>query len=908
MSRPIHTFGICFVFSVSVLSAGARAQNSDSATKEAPKRRPFAKAGTPPRTERIRFFDVKHIKAELTIDTHKREVRGVVTHSLAPLHPYLTRVELDCGPKLKVSKVRTGNRSNQCDFATKDGKLSVKLDKAYGPGDAIDLAIEYSGSPDRGLYFIIPEPPYPEKRLSFWTQGESEETRDWIPCYDYPNERATTEMIVTAEKPLFVLSNGRLVETKENADNTTTYHWKMDVPHASYLMSLAGSDFAVYRDRAGDLPVDYYVAHHVDEATARRFMGKTPAMIQFFGDKTGQPYPYAKYAQVCVPDFLAGGMENITATTMTETALHDEIGALEHDEDPLVSHELAHQWFGDLLTCKDWSHIWLNEGFASYFGPLFTEHDRGDDNFRLEMKGSLDGYLDSDRDYRRPIVESRYEKADDMFDGVTYSKGACVLHALRGLLGEEAWWQGIRDYVAAHKLQVVESDDFRKAMEKASGKDLKWFFDQWVFKAGHPELKVRWHFEDADRTVRVRIEQTQKVDAETPLFRLPTTLEITEEPGKTRIVPIVIDGATHEFVIPMPDRPRMVQIDPQGWLIKELDFEKRDTENLFQLEHAACFLGRLEAGRTLVKTAKSKPQVPAALAAAWKREKSPEGRREMFELLCDGEEAFRAALIEAARDSVARVRVAAIAGLARLNHDDEAEKVLRSAWADPKEAYGARSHALRGLVGWKVKDADELLAKGLQNPANHHSIAAKALELMLETPGAKSRELAALYSKYGQPEALRSTAIGAFSRLAKDDPTLQDVLIELADDHNRSVRYQAWNAVRDLRVKKALPVLEARLARESADFGGSTRHVLKEAIEALKEKPAEAKDTTSPTAAPAAASASTLAELERQAAELEKKTQELRARIAAMKNTPEQGANSSSAKSTTGTTGAHTAP
>ena len=236
------------------------------------------------------------------------------------------------------------------------------------------------------------------------------------------------------------------------------------------------------------------MAKHVDVATARRFMGKTPQMIRFYGEKLGQPYPYAKYAQVCVPDFIAGGMENITATTMTDSALHDEIAELERDEDGLVAHELAHQWFGDLLTCKDWSHIWLNEGFASYFGPLFTEHDRGDDVFRLEMKGSLEGYLGSDQRYRRPIVESLYETSDDMFDGVTYSKGACVLHTLRGLLGDVAWWKGIRAYVAAHKFQVVETDDFRKAMETASGKDLKWFFDQWVYKAGHPELKVRWHY------------------------------------------------------------------------------------------------------------------------------------------------------------------------------------------------------------------------------------------------------------------------------------------------------------------------------------------------------------------------------------------------------------------------------
>ena len=345
------------------------------------------------------------------------------------------------------------------------------------------------------------------------------------------------------------------------------------MPHVSYLISLAVGDFAVYHDKVGDLPVDYYVARNVDEATARRFMGKTPQMIRFYSESTGQPYPYVKYATTCLPEF-GGGMENISATSMTDGALRDEIAALEGDADGLVAHELAHQWFGDLLTCKDWSHIWLNEGFASYFDPLFTEHDRGEDAFRLEMEGALQGYLGSDRSYRRPIVETRYESSQAMFDGMTYAKGACVLHALRGLLGDEAWWKGIRDYVASHKAQVVETDDFRKAMEAASGKDLKWFFDQWVHKAGHPELKVRWRYEDADKTVRVKVEQTQTVDDQTPLFRLPTTLEITEDVGKTRVIPIVIDAASHEFAIPYAKKPRMVQIDPRGWLIKELDFEK----------------------------------------------------------------------------------------------------------------------------------------------------------------------------------------------------------------------------------------------------------------------------------------------------------------------------------------------
>jgi aminopeptidase N len=900
MSRLYRRIGVWLVLAACAAAGTTRGQQPAPAASTPPARRPFAKPETPRRPERLRFFDVKHIRAELAVDARKRQIKGVVTHRLSPLHPNLKQLELDCGDRLKVAKVTVGPQAAPCTFTAKDSKLSIKLDKAYGVTDTIDLAITYSGSPDRGLYFVLPEAPYPEKRLSFWTQGESEDTRHWLPCYDYPNERASSEMIVTTEKPLFVLSNGVLVETRDSPGGATTYHWKMSVPHASYLISLAASDFAVYHDRAGALPVDYYVAHQVDEMTARRFMGKTPRMIAFYGDKTGQPYPFAKYAQVCVPDFIAGGMENISATTMTETALHDEIAELEGDQDGLVAHELAHQWFGDLMTCKDWSHIWLNEGFASYFDALFAEFDRGDDAFRIGINGSQSAYMGSDQGYRRPIVESRYDSADDLFDTVTYSKGACVLHALRGLLGDAAWWKGIRTYVATYKEKTVETDDFRQAMEAATGKDLKWFFDQWVYKAGHPELKVRWHFEDADKTVRVQIGQTQKVDDQTALFRLPTTLEITADDGSTRAVPIVVSGTTHEFVIPAPAKPKMVLFDPEGWLIKQLDFEQPVEENLYQLERAQCVLGRLDAARALVKAAKDHPEVARAMRLAWKREKSPIAAREMVAILCNRDETFRAALIEAAKSPEARVRVAAIGGLADLKRDPESEKIFRAAWASPREAYGARKAALRALIACNVTDADRLLAEALKLPADHHGIAATALDLLLEKPGPKSRELAALYSKYGQPEALRSAAIGAFSRLAKDDPALQDVLIELADDPDRSVRIRAWVAVRELGVKKALPVLESWLNRENIGFSGYPRHQLEAAIHDLKEEGREPKGT-SPFEAEEAQG---IVELERQATELEKKTKELRNRISTMKakaSTKPQPAAAATATSATGT-------
>ncbi len=876
-SRRIRIAVLALIAGVSVASE-ARAQRRPGPFA-APTRRPFAPANTLRRPERLRFVDVQHIKAELTIDTKAHEIWGAVTHTVRPLHPFLKSVELDCGKDLKVQRVTIGPNRIICNFRRAGDKLIVDLDDPRGPDDSFDLAVTYSGSPEKGMKFIAHDPAYPDRPMVVWTQGEAEETHHWLPCYDYPNDRATTEMIVNVPRPLKVVSNGLLVETKDGPGSTVTYHWKMDAPFASYLISLAIGDFAVYHDRLGDLPIDYYVARDVDEATARRFMGKTPRMVEFFGRAIGRPYPYAKYAQVCVPEF-GGGMENITATTMTDEALHDAIAELEHSSDGLVAHELAHQWFGDLLTCKDWSHIWLNEGFASYFGPLYSEHALGEQEFRIEMYREMEGYLHSDRDYRRPIVETRYYSPDDMFDAVTYNKGACVLHMLRGLIGDEAWWKGIRGYVASHAFDVVETDDFRRAMEAASGKDLKWFFEQWVYRAGYPELKVRWHYEDADRTVRVRIEQTQTIDDLTPLFRLPTTLEIAEAPGRVRSIPIVIDDEVQEFVIPATDRPRLVQVDPEARIIKRLDFPRTDAESIYQLENATAVLSRLEAARSLSGRSRGRSAIVEAMSAAWKREKAPAARREMVERIANGDEAFRPALVEASHDPEARVRVAAVEGLAKLGRNPAAETILRAVWADPKEAYGARNAALRGLVAWKVDDALTLLDAALKVPSNRHTIAAGALAMLLEGPASKARETAALYSRYGQPSALRATALSAFPRLAKNDPALQELLISLVDDPDLSVRLRAVSAVVDLKLTRALPALQARLDRESSGFSAGPRRRLQSAIDTLKAaspRPAEPRPESGKAIVndlPA------IRELEAQAADLEARARRLRGRIA----------------------------
>ena len=858
------------------------------------KPRPFATADTPKQTERIRLFDVRHIKGELTLDPKAAggagEIRGTVTHTIAPLYGGLATVTLDCAKELKVARVAAGPREKPrpCKFEARGDTLVVTLDKTYPAGEVFDLAVTYAGTPKQGLYLVPADPAEPGRPVCYWTQGEADETHHWLPCYDFPNDRATSEMVVTVPKPLRVLSNGKLVGSTETGE-TVTDHWRMEVPHVSYLISLVATEFTIAHDALGDLPVDYYVLKNYDEATARRAFGKTPKMIAFYEQVTGQKYPYAKYSQVVVPEFTQGGMENISATTMNEFLLGDATSMLERDSDGVVAHELAHQWFGDLLTCRDWPHLWLNEGFASYFDPLWTEHDEGDDAFRLQMDGALRGYLMMDSFVRRPIVEPRYRNTMQLFDGVTYSKGACVLHTLRGLLGDDAWWRGIKQYVAKHREQVVETDDFRRAMEAASGRDLGWFFNQWVFHGGHPELKARWRFEPEDKTVRLKVEQIQNIDDLTPLFRLPTTVAI-DDGTAVKSVPIVIDGKTHEFVIPVAAAPKMVRIDPKGWLVKELEFEKAPDEWVYQLEHATDVLGRVEAARALAKR-KDDETAAKALARAWSRERDTTARHTLVQLLGSNAEKHRAALIEAAHDKEARVRVAALQALSNQKADPALEALFRAAWADPKEAYGARRTALRTLAKWKVKDRDGLIETALATHSDRHVIAGAALDLLLEEGGRKTREAAIKYSRAGQPLSLRRSSVFALGRMAQDDPQVQALLIDLAGDPSRVLRRSVLMQLSGKNYKGAVEALEALLKHET---NVATRETIESTLASMKAKEPKPKSTTpvagtpAPSPAPAAAAPTPdpkakAAELEKKAAELDIQAKELRSQAEALK-------------------------
>jgi len=582
------------------------------------KRHPFALPGDEPHYAPDRPADVRHVRLDLTLDFDHRTVRGTATTHFSALFDNLDAVTLRAA-ELHIERVTLADPdATPLNYTLSDGRLRIELDRPRAYGESFTVTVAYCACPRTGLTFTGPTPDDPQRPVQVWSQGQPEFNHFWFPCHDFPNDRATTEMIVTVPAPFFALSNGKLLEVIDHPDQgTKTYHWRQDVPHPAYLVTLVAGEFAEVRDEYDGIPLLYYV--RPDRKDDVPFlMGKTPAMMRLFSERFGIRYPYDKYAQIVAEEFT-GAMENTSATTHSFTLLPDRRAALDYDAAPLVAaHELVHQWFGDLLTCRDWSHIWLNESFATYFEAVFRQHDAGEDAFRMELRANRANYLSEE--YRRPIVYNVYrEDGQELFDRHVYEKGSLVLHMLRYILGEEAFWRAIQHYAQTNRGKEVISADLERAIEAATGKSMGRFFEQWVYKAGHPEFKVSYDWNADTRLARLRVEQQQRVDEQTPLFHTPVDIAFVV-PGPDGSAPttstfhVEISEADQVFYFPLAARPLMVRFDPGGWILKTLEFERPVEMLRYQLTHDPDVLGRIEAAEALAKLAD--PESVAALAQA----------------------------------------------------------------------------------------------------------------------------------------------------------------------------------------------------------------------------------------------------------------------------------------------------
>ncbi|HVG32604.1 MAG TPA: M1 family metallopeptidase [Pyrinomonadaceae bacterium] len=612
----LSSLTICLIlngFAASASQARTRPKTFSGAEAQSlsPRRRLEGPVHVPP----VRTYDVLHYVIRTRFNVPDKTVIGDETIILKPLSEGFNSLALDASD-MKIESVVLSESNMPLPFQQPPDKLLIQLDRPYGPADSLSLHIQYRAKPRRGLFFIAARQGETiSKPAQIWTQGEPEDNHRWFPCYDYPDDKATTEQYITTGSNEIAISNGALVETTNNADGTRTFHWVMRQPHSTYLTSLVVGDYVKLTDAYKNVSLEYYT-YRGTEKTALRAFNATPEMMRLFTNLFKYEYPYDKYAQTIVQAFFFGGMENITATTHADSEILYSAGeaGLEATQD-LISHELSHSWFGDLVTCKSWKHLWLNEGFATFMEAVFKEHKSGREEYLRVMNENARLYLAEDQSrYRRPIVYDRYRTASDLFDATLYQKGGFIIHMLREVVGDEIFWKAVNRYLNEFKNGSVETADLQRVFEETSGRRLDWFFDQWVYKAGFPELRVRYSYNRLSKLLTLTVTQTQTPDPVTPaVFRLPVEVEIATARG-ARTERIEINARTQRFTFKLDGKPRMIRFDKRSSILKKLDFPQSAEMVAYQRTHSTNETGLVEAAAEVLATT-STSQLASAVAA-----------------------------------------------------------------------------------------------------------------------------------------------------------------------------------------------------------------------------------------------------------------------------------------------------
>ena len=725
-----------------------------------------------------RTYHVENYKLKLRFDQRKGEVFGDETVKLRPIQPHFHKFYLNSS-ELTIDSVtmeRAHGMPVKLTYTSLYPRLWIVLDHEYEPAGTLNVRILYHGFPRTGLFFVNPTPSYPNWPHEVFSQGEAELNHFWFPCWDYPNDMATSETVTTVPDGEIVVSNGKLMKVTRAAGQVT-YDWVESVPHSSYLISLAVGPWRKFTDKYEDKPVDYYVPDSVDEATARRSFHLTPDMIGFFSRATGVDYPYEQYAQTTVQNFLFGGQENVSATTLTDRTLHDERADQDYPSTNLVSHELGQHWFGDYVQGRDWANIWLNEGFATYMEGLYTQHHEGNDAYRFAIYNDQLAEQEEDRNsYRRPIVDHHYSDPFDMFDATTHEKGAAVLDMLRYLIdGAEAtshpasqhelFFQALHHYLVVHRAQGADTPELIKSIRETTGEELGWFFREWVFMAGRPDYRVAASYDAAKKTERVTVTQTQRTDAETPIFDMPIELAFYGANGERKKIQVRDNLQQQEFEVPLDFDPRWVDFDPDSFIDKTVQFDKPVDALIAEAERDPSMMSRLWAAQQLGTTMLANPDARVEALAQVMSNDGFYGVRAAAATSLGGigTERAKSILLSALQQPDSRVRTVVFEALGKYAKDQGVYNALVNALHNDS-SYAVEAAAAKGLGKSGTAEAfDVLQAEVLTKPEIH--VMQATLSGLVATKNPKAVEILLAQARPGVPERIRLIALGGLESL-----------------------------------------------------------------------------------------------------------------------------------------------
>lgn len=571
-------------------------------------------------------FDLLHTKLDVQVDWAKQHLPGKATIKLKP-HFYATDSLVIDAKGMNINEVALIDKNatkKPLTFDYDSLKLKIKLGKLFTAKDTLQIFIDYVAKPDerktggsaainsdKGLYFINPLGKESGKPTQLWTQGETESNSCWFPTIESPNQRCTGEISITCEKKYTTLSNGLLTSTKDLGNGLKTDTWNMNLPHAPYLFMITVGEFAIVKDKWRNLDVDYYVEPDY-AAYAKDIFGNTPKMMEFFSKRLGYDFPWQKYAQVIVRDYVSGAMENTSASLFGEFVQRNKRELMDLNFEDIVAHELFHQWFGDLVTCESWSNIPLNESFANYSEYLWAEHKSGKMEADKMLQQNLKQYLDESLNKNVDLIRFYYDDKEEMFDRHSYEKGGHVLHMLRNIIGDEAFFKSLELYLKTYAFQAVEIHQLRLAFESVTGRDMNWFFNQWFFNSGHPKLNFTYAF-DKD-TVLVIADQHHNTD-EKLVYELPFKIGLWY--GNTVTYKnVTLEKQRDTFKFYSKAIPDLIDADADRVLLCTKQENKRLEEYIFQYQKHPKFLAKYEALQKLKDAQKENSGAKNTLIAA----------------------------------------------------------------------------------------------------------------------------------------------------------------------------------------------------------------------------------------------------------------------------------------------------
>ena len=754
---------------------------------------------------------------KLSFDFAKGIAYGDVTNVVSPKADGLSIVPFN-SVGLQYSGVTVNGAPARYNVA--NDHLYVNLARPAKASDTLAIEMKYSVQPARGIYFIRPDKYYPHYQPEIWSQGEAEDNRLWLPTWDEPNQKTPVELIITVQKGWRVTANGRLKSYTANG-SANTWDWIEPAPISTYLIAFSAGPYVRFHTVTGKTPVDFFTSQ-ADAQWGSICFGRTNQMVAFFQQIIGVPYPWEKYDQTAVERFTAGGMENASATTQTELAIHPAQYDLERSCDGLVSHELAHQWWGDDVTTVDWPNIWINEGYATYFQELWSQHHFGEAQFQYERYHAQQSYFNETKRYWRPIVEYTYGQAMDSFDSSGYPRPGQVLHMLRWVYGDARFFHALRDYLLAYQHKNADTHQFFVAIEKSLGTNLDWFENEWFYRPAYPHFYVKESYDPKAQALTLDI--TQKNHDGKP-FRMPIDIGVwiagstsNALPGGAANVARLTANANHQVVtIPnVASQPVMVLFDYNNNVLRGLDDDKSIADLGYQALHAPYVGDRLWA---IGKLGKAKGKDKEAAAAFVRQAVTGDPfygvRVDALdaEASLDDAETVRLAL----HDKDPRVVIAAGAAVENLDHPSVAalENDLKTLTASSNPLIAGA--ALRGLGATKMAGVYDILVAGLNRHAFREPIASGALTGLANLGDFRAIPLMKVRAAYGVSESERLDAIAALGTIGKKNPTfVENSLIALAErDPYFRARSSAVRALGRLNQKSAIPALQRVLAHDT---------------------------------------------------------------------------------------------